>query len=78
MTSFTIPPENMKIEDNESLLSSYQFDDRVAKHHFCKCCGIYTFVETRLNPGQFRVNLGCIDEIDNYMLPIKLFDGKSI
>ena len=78
LTNFTIPPDQLNIEDPNNLLSSYQFDDRVAKHYFCKQCGIFTFVSTRLNPGEYRVNLGCIDEIDTFRLPMVMFDGKSI
>ena len=78
VTNFTIPPENLEIFDEKGLLSSYQFDDGIAKHYFCSQCGIATFVETRLNPGEYRVNLGCIDEIDSYSLPITVFDGKNL
>ena len=78
MTNFTISPEDLKIDDKKELLSSYQFGDCIATHYFCSQCGIFTFVETRLNPGQFRVNLGCIDEIDSFTLPIIIFDGENL
>ena len=78
MTSFTIPPENMSIHDGNGLLATYQFDDGIARHHFCSRCGIFTFVETRLNPGEFRVNLGCIEDIDSFSIPVAVFDGSNI
>lgn len=78
MTSFTIPPQNLSINDRNGLLSKYQFDDTIAKHHFCSRCGIFTFVETRLNLGEFRVNLGCIEDIDSFSIPVSTFDGKNI
>ncbi|MEM8857675.1 MAG: GFA family protein [Chloroflexota bacterium] len=78
MTNFTIPPADINIHDKNSLLSTYQFGSGIAKHYFCSRCGIFTFVATRLNPGELRVNVGCIDGIDSFTLPIILFDGNSI
>ena len=78
MTSFVISPELIRIESEKGAMSTYRFDDKIAAHHFCNRCGIFTFVETRLNPGQFRVNLGCVDGIDSFTLPIEIFDGNLI
>ena len=78
MTSFTILPDHLSIVDKEHSLSVYQFGSAVAKHYFCGRCGIFTFVETRLNPNEYRVNLGCIDQLDSFALPVTLFDGESI
>lgn len=78
MTNFVIPPESIDVDSQEGAMSTYRFDDGVAKHHFCNRCGIFTFVETRLNPGQYRVNLGCVDGVDSLGLPIEVFDGDSI
>ncbi|MFT6695425.1 MAG: hypothetical protein ACJAXU_000921 [Paracoccaceae bacterium] len=78
MTSTTIAPELMEISDLESALSTYQFGTMSARHHFCSKCGIHTFVETRLNPGHYRINLGCVDELDTLAFPYVLYDGKSL
>ena len=78
MTEFTVPPGDMTMHVEGSALSSYEFGTRVAKHHFCNVCGIFTFVETRLNPGEYRINLGCIDGVNPYGLPIEIYDGASI
>ena len=78
MTSFPIPPKDLQVDDDEGLLSTYRFDDAIAKHHFCDRCGIFTFVATRLKPGHFRVNLGCVDSLDSFSVPETLFDGKQI
>ena len=78
MTSFTIPPQEIDILDANELLSSYRFDDGIAKHYFCSRCGIFTFVATRLNPGEYRVNLGCIEDLDSFDVPVTVFNGKDI
>ncbi len=78
MSSTVAPPEFIEISDMEGVLSTYQFGTLAARHHFCKRCGIHTFVETRLNPGHYRINLGCIDELDALRLPEVIYDGKSL
>ena len=57
---------NLEILEGKENLSMYQFNTKVAKHYFCKICGIYTHHQRRSNPNEFAVNVGCIDEIDPY------------
>ena len=78
MSAFTLQAEAFSYEAESDVLGMYQFGANVAKHYFCKSCGIYPFHETLRKPGQFRVNLGCIDEVDINTISIALFDGKSI
>ena len=78
MSSFILAPEELTINEKGSSLGLYQFDTKIAKHFFCKNCGIYPFHETVRKPGNYRVNLGCIDEIDTNDLKVDVFDGKSL
>ena len=78
MSDFAIAPEELQIIQSNGELGLYQFDSNIAKHYFCKTCGIYPFHETMRNPGYYRVNLGCIDEIDTNNIAIDVFDGKSL
>lgn len=78
MSLTVVAPEDINIFDPENALSIYQFGTKTARHHFCSKCGIHTFVETRLNPGHYRVNLGCIEGIDALDVPVELYDGKSL
>jgi hypothetical protein len=78
MTSELISPDFINISAEKGVLSSYQFGTMTARHHFCKQCGIHTFVDTRLNPGHYRVNLGCVDELDVLRIPEKIYDGKAL
>jgi len=78
MSEFTIQPENIKFKVENGALGLYQFDTNIAKHYFCKTCGIYPFHQTMRKPGHYRVNLGCIDEIDTSAINVDIFDGKSI
>ena len=78
MSAFTLQAEAFSYEAENDVLGLYQFGTNVAKHYFCKNCGIYPFHETLRKPGQFRINLGCIDGIDINAISVELFDGKSV
>lgn len=68
----------LRILSGEGDLSLYQFNTGVAKHYFCKHCGIYPFHQTRKDAGLWRVNLGCLDGVDPYALEAGLSDGASL
>ena len=78
MTQFVVPSSDLLIEDDGNLLRTYRFGTQTAKHHFCSQCGSHLFVETRLDPGHFRINLGCVDGVSSRQLPIEVYDGKSL
>lgn len=62
----------------ENNLTLYQFNTETAKHYFCKTCGIYTHHQRRSNPGQFGVNVACIDNISPFDFPeVVVMDGIS-
>lgn len=78
MSDFTISPDKFSIDCAEGVLGLYQFDTNVAKHYFCKNCGIYPFHQTMVKPGHYRVNPGCIDDIVVDDLVVNMFDGTSL
>jgi hypothetical protein len=73
-----IPKENVRILSGLDALTVYQFNTRVAKHYFCKHCGIYPFHQTRKDPDLWRVNIGCLEGIDGYALESSVSDGASL
>jgi len=77
MSNFTIAPDKFTIRSLDCSLGQYQFDTKIAKHYFCKICGIYPFHQSSVKPGYYRVNLGCIDELEVDGMPAELFDGKN-
>lgn len=73
-----VPGEKFQIEAQEGALGLYQWGKKQAKHYFCKSCGIPTFSETTRRPGQYIVNLGCVDGVDTFALETTVFDGKNL
>lgn len=78
LTTNLIAPDAMEVQVRGHVQKTYQFGTMTARHHFCGVCGIHTFVETRLNPGFYRINLGCVEEVDALKLSEDIYDGKSL
>ena len=78
MSVFLLTPGEISIEDKDNSLATYEFGQHVAKHHFCRKCGIYTFHQSMRKPGHYRINLGCVDGVDALALPVEVFDGASL
>lgn len=74
----SVEPQDFKLLSGEEQLTLYQFNTRTAKHYFCKVCGIYTFHRPRSNPNIYRVNVGCLDDVDPLALEVKLNDGAKL
>ncbi|MBB3258333.1 hypothetical protein F4827_003201 [Paraburkholderia bannensis] len=68
----------LTITRGEEDLTLYQFNTRVAKHYFCRHCGIYPFHQTRRDSRLWRVNLGCLEGVDVYALEAGVNDGASL
>lgn len=73
-----VPGAKFHIEAQEGSLGQYQWGTKSAKHYFCKNCGVATFSETTRRPGQYIVNLGCVEGVDTFALDTTLFDGKHL
>jgi hypothetical protein len=58
-------------------LTTYTFNTGVAKHTFCKHCGIHPFYVPRSDPDKIDVNARCLDGIDLAALAPQRFDGKN-
>ena len=58
-------------------LATYQFNTKVAKHHFCKVCGIHPFYVPRSDPDKIDVNARCLDGFDALAITPKRFDGRN-
>ncbi len=57
-------------------LTSYAFNTGVARHIFCRICGVKSFYRPRSNPDGWSVNGRCLDAADTLDLRIEPFDGR--
>jgi hypothetical protein len=71
-----VPPDKFELLSGEGSLSTYTFNTGVAKHTFCKVCGIHPFYVPRSDPDKIDVNVRCLDDVDIHALPVKHFDGR--
>ena len=72
-----LPKDAIMSISGEENLSTYQFGTNVAKHYFCKNCGIYTHHQRKSDPNGIGVNIGCIDDIDSFKYDADILDMKS-
>jgi hypothetical protein len=49
----------------------------VAKHQFCRHCGVHPFYVARSDPDKIDVNARCLDGVDPDELRPRPFDGKN-
>ena len=71
-----VPKSRFKLLQGESELSTYTFRTGVAKHHFCRTCGIKSFYIPRSNPDGYDVNVRCL-EPEPKEITIEPFDGRN-
>lgn len=57
-------------------ITAYTFNTGVARHTFCKVCGVKPFYTPRSNPEGVDVNVRCLDTKPK-SLTIEPFDGRN-
>jgi hypothetical protein len=71
-----VPPENFELFSGRDDLTTYTFNTGVAKHTFCKVCGVHPFYVPRSDPDKIDVNARCLDGVNTASIPVKHFDGR--
>ena len=72
-----VPLTDFALLSGESELSTYQFNTKVARHTFCRTCGVHPFYVPRSDPDKIDVNARCLDGVDVRELEPAPFDGKN-
>lgn len=68
---------DFKLLRGESELTTYTFNTGVARHYFCRHCGIKSFYVPRSNPDGFSVNARCLDPGTVASIDVEPFDGQN-
>jgi hypothetical protein len=68
---------DLEIIEGQESLTLYQFNTKVAKHFFCRHCGIYTFHKMRKLPDKYGINAGCLENVNVFDLQPALVEGSK-
>jgi hypothetical protein len=72
-----VPPEQFTLLQGQAALTTYTFNTGIAKHLFCRICGIHPFYRPRSHPDQFDVNVHCLDGDAMSAFSVESFDGEN-
>lgn len=71
-----VPLSKFKLLTGKQALSTCSFGTGIAKHTFCKTCGIKPFYTPRSNPDGMDVNVNCLDT-EATSINVTNFDGQN-
>ena len=72
-----VPSKRFTLLSGADLLTTYTFNTGVAKHTFCRICGIHSFYRPRSHPDSIDVNVRCLDGDVVSRFRIVPFDGVN-
>ena len=72
-----VPRDRFTLVSGKECLAEYRFDSGVAKHLFCKHCGIKSFYFPRSHPDGVSIHAPCLDPGTIEETNITHFDGQN-
>ncbi|MEO8038780.1 MAG: GFA family protein [Betaproteobacteria bacterium] len=69
--------DRFRLARGADMLTNYTFNTGVARHTFCKVCGVKPFYVPRSNPDGFSVNARCLDRSTVRSMKVLPFDGQN-
>jgi hypothetical protein len=72
-----VPEARFRLLRGGDHMTTYTFNTGVARHLFCKTCGVKSFYRPRSNPDGWSVNGRCLDTTDDLDIAIEAFDGRN-
>jgi hypothetical protein len=72
-----VPKDRFRLLQGEEYITTYTFNTGVAKHSFCKVCGIKSFYVPRSDPDGVSVNARCLDPGTVTRMEVRPFDGRN-
>jgi len=70
-----VPKSAFQLTAGRDSLAVYTFNTGVARHYFCRTCGIKSFYVPRSNPDGYDINVRCLDPMPD-PITIEAFDGQ--
>jgi len=72
-----VPKERFRLISGAESLTTYQFNTGVARHLFCRHCGIKSFYAPRSHPDGISVNARCLDPGTVKSMDVRPFNGQE-
>jgi hypothetical protein len=72
-----VPTADFRLLAGADSLVEYRFGTGVARHLFCRRCGVKSFYVPRSHPDGYSVNARCLDPITITSTRIRPFDGRN-
>ena len=72
-----VPQSRFRLLQGKDDLTEYTFNTGVAKHLFCRVCGIKSFYVPRSNPDGYSVNARCFDPGSVHSIMINQFEAQN-
>ena len=72
-----VPVAQFELLTGADDLTVYTFNTGIAKHQFCRACGVHPFYVPRSDPDKVDVNVRCLEGVDVAALHVEPFDGAN-
>ena len=72
-----VPADRFRLVQGEEYLATYEFNTGIARHHFCRHCGVKSFYVPRSHPDGVSVNVRCLDVGTVVSVVDSSFDGAN-
>jgi hypothetical protein len=69
-----VPRARFRLLKGADSLIEYRFNSGVARHLFCRHCGVKSFYVPRSNPDGYSVNARCLDPATIEHIEVEAFD----
>ena len=80
MTGFLhliVPASRFRLMQGADVLAEYTFNTGVARHRFCRVCGVKPFYIPRSHPDGIDVNVHCLDAATIESIAVTPFDDAN-
>ena len=71
-----VPQERFRLLTGNEQLAEYRFNTAVARHFFCRVCGVKSFYVPRSHPDGVSVNVRCLNPETISGVDVSLFDDR--
>ena len=71
-----VPATDFRLLAGADSLVEYRFGTGVARHLFCRRCGVKSFYVPRSHPDRYSVNAHCLEPAGITAMRVRPFDGR--